>query len=66
MYDYHAKNAEKIAKEDALYANEPWAKLAVEAGYRPYDTEPSARHAFIFCAAKIARLEATIADLQAR
>lgn len=50
-------NEEKRKKEDALYKDEPWAKLAVAAGYRPYDTESSARYAFSFCADRIEALE---------
>lgn len=51
---------EDIARQDALYADEPWAKLAVRAGFRPYDTESMARHAFASCAEFIAELEAKI------
>lgn len=36
--------------EDALYADDPWAKLATAMGFRPYDTESTARQAFRACA----------------
>ena len=45
---------EERARQDALYENEPWAKLAIEAGFRPYDTESAAREAFRFAAEKYA------------
>lgn len=51
---------ERLARQDALYADEPWAKLATAAGYRPYDTESSARDAFRYCAARIIALEAAL------
>jgi hypothetical protein len=44
------------ARQDALYADEPWAKLAVQAGFRPYDTESAARRAFAFAAKREAEL----------
>lgn len=34
-----AELQERRERQDALYADEPWAKLAVKAGFRPYDTE---------------------------
>ncbi len=40
-----------------MYDNEPWAKLAREAGFEPVKTESSARLAFRFCAEKIKKLE---------
>jgi hypothetical protein len=44
---------------DRLYDNEPWAKLAREAGHEhPSDVESSARNAFLHCADRIAELEA--------
>jgi len=55
-----------VEEQDALYADEPWAKLAVEAGYRPYDTESAARDAFGFCAAEITRLTAEVEDWKGR
>lgn len=57
------KSPEQVAKEDALYADEPWAKLATQAGFRPYDTESSARSAFRFCADRITELEAKNSNL---
>ncbi len=41
---------DRKAKQDAFYADEPWAKLATEAGFRPWTTESSAREAFRYCA----------------
>jgi hypothetical protein len=35
-----------------MYDDEPWAWLAREAGYEPFDTESAARNAFQFCAEK--------------
>lgn len=42
---------------DHLYEHEPWARLAREAGFRPGDTESSARSAFAFAAERLAPLE---------
>ena len=33
-----------------MYENEPWAKLAIKAGFVPMNTESAARAAFQFCA----------------
>ena len=33
-----------------MYENDPWAKLAIKAGFVPMNTESSARRAFDFCA----------------
>jgi hypothetical protein len=50
------REAELRARQDALYADEPWAKLAVQTGFRPYDTESAARCAFRFAAEREAEL----------
>lgn len=49
---------------NARYDKEPWARLAREAGYDPFDTESSARDAFAFCADRIAKLEAEVAEMK--
>ena len=54
----------KTEREDKLYAKEPWAQLAVKAGYRPYDTESSARRAFEFCAEEIDELQYQLESLR--
>ena len=46
------------------YANEPWGKLAIAAGYIPINTESQARYAFQFCADRIEALEAENARLK--
>lgn len=61
-----AELQERRERQDALYADEPWAKLAVKAGFRPYDTESSARAAFRFCADELDRLTAENARLRAK
>jgi hypothetical protein len=43
-----------------MYDNEPWAALAREAGFEPFDTESAAREAFRF-AAEQRRDQASIA-----
>jgi hypothetical protein len=58
------RNAAERARQDALYADEPWAKLATEAGYRPWDTESAARRAFEYCADTIAALRAEVDGLR--
>lgn len=58
-------DADEKARQDAIYAKEPWANLAVAAGYRPWDTETSARRAFDFAATLLAARDARIAALEA-
>ena len=53
MTPYTKEDEAERARQDALYADEPWAKLAVKAGFRPWDTESSARRAFEYCAGLI-------------
>lgn len=47
------------------YADEPWGKLAIEAGFEPLNTESAARRAFEFAAQQIAELKAKIETLEA-
>ncbi|MEM9043493.1 MAG: hypothetical protein AAGC81_02275 [Pseudomonadota bacterium] len=37
--------------------NEPWAKLAKEAGLDPIKTDPASRRAFKYCAWRLASIE---------
>ncbi len=51
----HVKSMTYEERQEALnqeYLQEPWARLAAEAGFRPVDTESAARQAFRFCAEK--------------
>lgn len=41
-----------------LYEDEPWARLAKEAGFEPCHTESAARDAFAFAATLLEELEA--------
>lgn len=67
-------NEDRKAKQDAFYADEPWAKLATQAGFRPWTTESSAREAFRYCAenmvpaqaAEIAALRAALDEAEDR
>ncbi len=45
---------------NARYVAEGWGRLAVEAGFDPYDMESSARSAFQHCYDRIAKLEAAL------
>jgi hypothetical protein len=54
-----------VTDYDHLYKDEPWAKLAVKAGFRPGQTEASARHAFTYCATALEAAEAEIGRLRA-
>ena len=51
-------------KYDRLYDGEPWAELALQAGFRPSRTESSARSAFAFCARRIETAEIRVRDLE--
>jgi len=55
---YCNKHEAERREQDKIYADEPWAKLATQAGFRPYDTESQARRAFEFCAELISHLKA--------
>ena len=51
--DWKKMRAEAEANLNAIYAQEPWGKLAIECGFNPYNTESMAREAFRLCAEKL-------------